>query len=217
MGFSIFKRRKNAIYSMIDKYISKIYESIHFFNKTMEVYFQEGISKEFVELIEKTHHSESTADDIRREIEISFYEKSLIPESRADILGLIELIDKVFNKAQSVLYQIETEHLIIPKEFHNEFKELIGINIEAYNNAIEGFKTLFTNINKVVMWVKRVDIQESASDRKERNLIRKIFKTKMETGEKILFKELVIEIGRISDLSEEATDFLSIIAVKKMI
>ncbi|HNS33346.1 MAG TPA: DUF47 family protein [bacterium] len=217
MKFSFFNIKKNGVYTMIEKYLSQMEESIHLFDNAVDFYFKNGIVEKFQEQIAETHLSESKADDIRREIELSFYEKSLIPESRADILGLIESTDRVFNKAQSVLYQIETQKLNIPHELQNDFAELIKINISAYRSSIEGFKTLFVNIKKVREFVKEVDMQESSSDRKERDLIRKIFASGYETGQKILLKELIIEIGQISDLSEEVTDSLNIIAVKRMI
>ncbi|MCK9266625.1 DUF47 family protein [bacterium] len=215
--FSFFRRKTNAIYLMVEEYLLQMYESIRLFNKTISIYFEEGITDLFIKLIDETHSAESKADDTRRDIEISFYEKSLIPESRGDILEVIESIDKVFNKAQSVLYQIETESLLIPDEFHTEFKNLIDINMEAYVSAIKGFKILFTNTRDVKNCVKEVDEKESFSDRKERELIRMIFSSEYQLGEKILLKELVTEIGCISDLSEEVADVLSIIAVKRMI
>lgn len=209
--------KKNSIYLMVERYLLQINESIQLFNRTVSVFSRQGISEEFLELINKTHLAESMADDIRREIELAFYEKSLIPESRGDILELLELTDRVFNKAQSVLYQIETQNMKIPAEFKEGFLQLIDTNISAYCGAIEGFKALFTDIKKVRDRVREVDVKESSSDRQERDLIRKIFAAGCGTGEKILLKELVIEIGHISDLSEEVTDFLNIMAVKRMI
>ncbi len=216
-NFFSFKRKKNSIYLMVERYLVQMGEAIRLFTNAVDIYFKNGISEGFIYLIEETHLAESKADDIRREIEISFYEKSLIPESRADILELIESTDRVFNKAQSVLYQIETQKMEIPTELHLDFLDLITVNITAYENAIEGFRTLFINIKKVREWTKQVDRKESISDRKERDIIRKIFARDCEIGQKILLKELAIEIGKISDLSEEVTDILNIVAVKRMV
>ncbi|MCM8821006.1 MAG: DUF47 family protein, partial [Candidatus Omnitrophica bacterium] len=183
----------------------------------VEKYFETGLSREFKEMIETTHLSESMADDIRREIELEMYEKSLIPESRGDILGLLESTDEVMNKAQSVLYQIETENIEIPGELQEDFLRLIHNNISAFEVAIDGFRTLFHNLREVREKVQEVDKRESSSDRMERELIRKIFAGSYETGEKILLKDLVIEIGNISDMSEEVTDRLNIVAAKRMV
>ncbi|MCX8082263.1 MAG: DUF47 family protein [bacterium] len=212
-----FFSRKNRIYEMVEKYLNKMLETAELFKKAIEKYFETGLSCEFKEMIETTHLSESMADDIRREIEVEMYEKSLIPESRGDILGLLEATDEVMNKAQSVLYQIETENLKIPKELQEDFLKLIHNNISAFEMAIDGFRILFHNLKDVRERVQEVDKRESSSDRMERDLIRKIFSGIYDTGEKILLKDLVIEIGHISDMSEEVTDRLNIVVAKRMV
>ncbi len=212
-----FWGKKNRVYLITEKYLDKILETIEMFRKTMEQYFESGISREFREMIEGTHLSESMADDIRREIELEMYQKSLIPESRGDILGLIEATDLVLNKAQSVLYQIETESLDIPKELKDDFLNLIYNNISAFECAIEGFRILFHSLKDVREKVKEVDKRESSSDRTEREIIKKIFSGNYDVGQKILLKDLVLEIGNISDMSEKVTDRLNIVAAKRMV
>lgn len=212
-----FGGKKNRVYERTENYLDKIRETIEMFRKTIENYFDRGLSREFKEMIEATHLSESMADDIRREIEVEMYQKSLIPESRGDILGLIEATDSVLNKAQSVLYQIETESLNIPGELKDDFLKLINNNIAAFEGAIEGFRILFTSLKDVRDKVKEVDKRESSSDRMERDLIRKVFSSNCDIGQKILLKDLIIEIGNISDMSEEVTDRLNIVAAKRLV
>jgi len=212
-----FGGKKNRVHERTGSYLDKMKETIEMFRKTMEKYFESGLSQEFREMIESAHLSESMADDIRREIELEMYQKSLIPESRGDILGLIEATDSVLNKAQSVLYQIETESLKIPGELKEDFLNLINNNIAAFEGAIEGFRTLFTSLNDVMDKVKEVDKRESASDRTEREMIRRVFSSGYDIGQKILLKDLIIEIGNISDMSEEVTDRLNIVAAKRMV
>ncbi|HPP30343.1 MAG TPA: DUF47 family protein, partial [bacterium] len=97
------------------------------------------------------------------------------------------------------------------------FLKLIHNNISAFEVAIDGFRTLFHNLKEVREKVQEVDKRESSSDRMEREIIRKIFAGSYDTGKKILLKDLVIEIGNISDMSEEVTDRLNIVAAKRMV
>lgn len=213
----IFEGKKNKVVEMMENYLAKFLNCLEKFRSSIDTYFKSGISEEFKKSIEDTHIEESLADDIRREIELTIYEKALIPESRGDILGIIESTDKILNKAQSVLYQIYTEFLKIPDFLKEDIKELVEINIDASKKVIEGIETLFSNIRKVKDVVKEIDKKESYSDRKERETILKIFSSQMDIGSKILLKELVIEIGEISDLSEEVGDRLNITAAKRLI
>ncbi len=213
----IFSGKKHRLSQMVERYLKKTEECMKNFKKAVETYFEVGISKDFDEIIEKTHIAESLADDIRREIELNLYEKSLIPESRGDILGLLESADKVLNKAQSVLYQIQTESLRIPKFLQEDLSKLVDINIEAFKNVAKAIRTLFENLREIRDITNEIDKRESSSDRLEREIIKKIFSSDIGIGEKILLKELVIETGSISDLSENVGDRLNIIAAKRMI
>ncbi len=215
MGF--FLSRSNRVLNMIESYISNVNECMECFKRCFEAYFTSGLCGEFEELILEVHRAESSADDSRREIELALYEKSLIPESRGDILGLLESVDRIPNKAESILFQIQTEALSIPDEFIPNFRKLVNINISAYKDITTAIERLFQDISRVKDTSLSVDKKESDSDAIERELIRAMFSSNMDIGEKILLKELVIEIGNISDRAEDVSDRLSIIAVKRPI
>lgn len=214
---NIFSGKRHELSDMVERYLVKIEDCVKNFKNAINRYFEKCSLKEFEELIEQTHIAESLADDIRREIELSLYEKSLIPESRGDVLGLLESTDRVLNKAQSVLYQIETESLCIPDFIKDEFSKLIDINVEAFRSVVAAIRKLFKDIRQVRDITNEIDKRESSSDRLERDIIRKIFSSDIGIGEKILLKDLVIETGNISDLSEIVGDRLNIITVKRLI
>ena len=210
--------RKNKVLKMVEDYLSSANECMRHFMESLEEYFANGLSNTFDEIILKTHRAESMSDDIRREIEVAMYEKGLIPESRGDILGLLETFDKIPNKAESVLYQIQSEFLLIPDGLKPDFEKLVRINCGAYEDIARCVEELFKNIGRVKHIANEVDKKESDSDTIERGLIRKIFSdTAIDVGQKILLKELAIEIGNISDRAEDASDRLNIVAVKRYI
>ena len=213
----IFSGRKHKIAEMVERYLVKIEECMENFKESLSKYLEKGLSTEFDELIEKTHIAESLADDIRRDIERNLYEKSMIPESRGDILGLLESTDKVLSKAQSVLYQIQTEFIQIPEFLKEDLRKLMSVNIEAFRKVVEGIRKLFENLKEVRDITNEIDKCESSSDRLEREIIKKIFQSDINLGEKILLKEVIIETGSISDLSQAVGDRLNIIAAKRLI
>lgn len=209
--------RKNNISRMVETYLQKVGKCISDFRSAITACLENGITQEFKVLIEKMHVSESLADDIRRELELTLYEKALIPESRGDILGLLESTDHVVTKAQSVLYQIETESLEIPEFLKEDISTLMHINADTFCHVMDAIRKLFEDIHSVRDLTREIDKEESASDRLERDIIRRIFSSDLDIGNKILLKELVIEIGEISDLSEVVGDRLNITAAKRLI
>ncbi len=57
--------------------------------------------------------------------------------------------------------------------------------------------------------------KESESDRIERGLIKSVFDAPGDKADKVLLKEVVLEIGAISDRAENAADRVRIVAVKR--
>ena len=82
---------------------------------------------------------------------------------------------------------------------------------------MEAVLGLFYQKKDVSELTERVDEKESKSDRIERALITGIFSTKMDTSEKILLKEIVVNTGEISDQAENVADRLTLALIKRRI
>ena len=214
---ALFFSKKNKFLEMIEGYLKKVTECIDLAKKTLLLYIDKGYCEKFDELVTKTHMAESCSDDLRREIEILLYEKALMPESRGDILGMLETVDKVPNKAESVAFQIQTEVLRIPDEFKPELRKIINMNFDIFADVKRAIRAVFNDIGEVRRITNEIDKKESWSDSMERDLIKKLFSSNINIGEKILLKELIIEIGSISDRAENVADRLNIMAVKRLI
>ncbi len=210
-----FWRKERQVAQSIEEYLQETEGCLSSFREAMEVLLAEGLSERFEQLVERTHQLEHASDTKRRAIEAEMYDKALIPESRGDVLGMLEALDLVPNKCESALYQVWTQSMTIPGTFAEQFGRLVEANIHAYTELTRTMRALFGRIKLVVEGADRVAEMESESDELERELIKTIFDADMDTAEKILLKELVLEIGSISDRAENAADRLRNIAVKR--
>ena len=113
----LFSPKSPKFYGMIDDYLVKVSECMEIFQKALLVYLEQGDCLLFQQLVEQIDEAESKADHLRRDMELTLYEKALIPESRGDLLGILESVDKIPNKAESVVFQLDTEGLQIPDIF----------------------------------------------------------------------------------------------------
>ena len=213
---SIFFRDEKKIKEMLREYFVRVDDCMNQFRKDMLRLIEDGPASERVECGE-IHSLESSADDLRRDIELKLYGKALLPESRGDLLGLLETFDTVPNSAETVVAIIETEQIKIPDQFKKEFRELVECNFEAYLLLKKTADVLFETPKETLACVKEVDIKESDSDHMEQILIRNIFSSDLEKADKILLKDVVVAIGNVSDRSENAGDRMAIIAIKRRI
>jgi predicted phosphate transport protein (TIGR00153 family) len=168
-------------------------------------------------ILEEVHRSESKADDLRRTIELQLYERALIPESRGDVLGLLETMDVIPGLFQSLSYQLFLEKIVFPDQFRERYLHLVDVNIKAYNLVRQAVLGLFYS-KDVKDLTDLVDAVESDSDHIERDLIRDIFNSsKLDKADKILLKEIVINTGDISDRAETVKDRLVLAILKRKI
>ena len=210
-----FWKKERQVEEDIEQYLQETERCIEAFGQAMAVYLQEGVSAQFELLMEKTRQHESAADDKRRDIELAMYSKALIPESRGDILGMLEALDLVPNKSEDVLHLIWMQVTVVPKQFIGEIENVIRINIETHAELCKTVRSLFSDVKRVHELAGNVDAMEGKSDQAEKQLIRSIFRSDIDKADKILFMGLVRSIGSISDRSENAADRLSNIAVKR--
>jgi predicted phosphate transport protein (TIGR00153 family) len=167
-------------------------------------------------ILEEVHCSESKADDLRRTIELQLYQRALIPESRGDVLGLLETLDLIPGMFQSLCFQFLLEKIVFPEQFRERYLHLVDVNIKAYDLVRQAVLGLFFK-QDVKDLTDLVDAVESDSDHNERELIRDIFNSKLDKADKILLKEIVINTGDISDQAETVKDRLILAIVKRKI
>ena len=211
----LFFGKGKIIEENIFQYLGFISSEKEIFVKALIDYLETGKIDELHDEIKKVHSYESKADDLRRNIEHTLYGKVLLPEFRGDIIRLLERLDNLPNECQTILYMIVTENLVIPEVLKEKIIELIQMNALSIDEVIDLIKALFNNPKEVEKYVEKIDELESKSDGNERELITKIFSSKsIDRCDRCLFKELVLEIGSISDYAERISDMATIINIK---
>ena len=210
-----FWKKERQVRQEIDDYLAETERCAEAFQQGIEIFLANGVCEQFEELVQQTHRHEGTADAKRRGIEASMYHKALIPESRGDVLGMLEAIDLVPNQCESVLYQIWTENPEVPQIYAERFRQIVGPNVQAHVLLCRGMRDLFAGARRVRDLAQDVYENERASDRLERALIREIFASDIDKADKILLRELVIRIGEISDRAENAMDRLVLVSAKR--
>lgn len=208
--------KEKSIIDKIRAYLDQVDRCRNRFRVCIEKLTLEPENEENEAILEEVHRSESRADDLRRSIEHQLYERALIPESRGDVLGLLETLDAIPGLFQSLCYQILLERIVIPEQFRERYLHLVDVNLKAYDLVRQAVVGLFYN-KDMNDQTELVDAVESDSDHIERSLIRDIFSSKLDKADKILLKEIVVNTGDISDQAETVKDRLSLAIIKRKI
>lgn len=213
MGFFFWRKE--------EKIIDKIKTLLEAIDKTRDIFYlcitsqiNDGPNLKNKEAAERVHDAESRVDDIRREIELELYKKALIPESRGDVLGILEAVDLIPNRFQRICYQMSLEKVLIPEAFKEKMIRLVDINLETYPLLREEIIDLFYNKDSQER-VDKIDEWESKSDRLERDLIDIIFDTDLSKADKMQLRDVILSIGKISNVAQDTTSRLMLAVVKR--
>jgi predicted phosphate transport protein (TIGR00153 family) len=213
-----FWRKEVNVEKMMSRYFERSDACFQMFEKAFGVFFDTGQGATFEAAVQKAHEAESAADDMRREIELTLYGKALLPDSRGDLLGLLESFDRLPNMAETVLFALRCQRIELPQDLAPLFKRLVDINLQSYYLCRRAVDALLSNPKVTLHATKAVDEKESESDRVEREIICQVFDSEEhDTGQKLLLKDLILLIGSISDRAETVADRIGIVAIKRQI
>ncbi|MCK5114564.1 MAG: DUF47 family protein [Phycisphaerae bacterium] len=213
----IFASKQKKIEALFEKYCDTIAQCLKIFEKSYRTHCENGDIETTRANYANLHRSESLADDIIEEIEVMMFSKSLFPESRSDILKLVELMDKVPNAAEQAVLQLVSHRILIPTEYATEILRLVEVSHRCVIAMLGSARKLFTDYTNATVAIGKVDELETEADGIEGGIVERIFLSDMDGFEKIILRDLIRTLGGICDRAENAADHILIMVAKRKV
>jgi len=195
------------------KHCEKVEETLHQLRTFIEGYMEDPDSVSSV--YQKVCELESEADKLRRETERGINEGAFLPNFRGDLTELMELVDKIANKAEYVADLFSLQKPKIPEELKGYLLKQLEISLKAFRSLRKAVESLFEDLAKVESYVLEVERFEHEEDMVEKEALKKLFDMEIEKCEKIELKEIMRSIGDIADRAEDASDRILVIVAKR--
>ncbi|MEA2104406.1 MAG: DUF47 family protein [Candidatus Cloacimonadota bacterium] len=214
----MFMNRTKQLEGDIDEYLDKVTVSSLIFLEGIKSYLNQD-TKRFETQYENITKLESEADNIRRNIKYKLYTNMLIPESRGDVLGLLETMDNVVDTAEKAIEQFSIEKPDIPKFLHKDFLLLAELSSKSVEEVVKGARSFFKEINLVNDFINKVHYYEHEADNVEEILKRNVFNSEEITrfSKKVHLRYFAEKIALVSDVAEEVAERLAVYAIKRQI
>lgn len=211
---SIFKKQI-GVEKQIDEFLDQVIRSSLIFSQGAEAYLTAN-STDFERKLKEIVEVEHAGDDLKRSIQHYLYTKTLIPESREDVLRLLEDMDSLLDRFKGALWRLKIEDLDIEKDFHEDFLRLIKCVVESVEAIVRSVRAFFKNIEAVADHLDKVFYWESESDKISTRLQMAIFrKEELRLSHKMLLRELARHLDKIADRAEDVADRLNIYVIKR--
>jgi predicted phosphate transport protein (TIGR00153 family) len=218
MPHMLFGRSKE-LEIKITEYLDLVNRGSLTFKRDLNRYIKKNFAL-FEESLNDIKEIENDADEHQKDIKYKLYKYMLIPESRADVLTIIEEIDTITDLAKEVIFEISIEQPNIPDELENDFLELVENSTEAVDMLVKSIRAFFEEISQVNDYVNKVHFFEHQADKNEERLKRKIFSDqfeKIDIAHKIQLRYFIEEIAALSDQAETVSEDVSVAAIKRRI
>ena len=212
---SLFAKTK-ALESKIDEYLGHVGDAALLFREGIKDYL-DGRLEEFESRRMQVTELEKRADRLRIEVERQLYTETLIPESRGDVLGILENTDEVVNTTKTTLMLLSVQKPSIPQELNADYLELADYGCRAAQELVAGIRAFFRSDQTVSDCVHRVAFWEKEADKVAERLKRRIFDGDLELARKLHLGEFVVHVDTLTDDAESVSERLSISAIKRSI
>jgi predicted phosphate transport protein (TIGR00153 family) len=212
----LFNRTKQ-LESWIDELLNTVSEAGLVFCEAIKLYLGEGVSERYDGRLKRVTQQESRGDELRREIEQAIYRETLIPDSRRDVLQLLEALDDIINRYQEVLWYFSIETPEIPDALNGDYQELTEQSTEAVERLVLATRAFFREPETVSDHLHKVRFYESQADETVTRLRQRIFSTDLPLPNKIHLRFFAERIVWISDLAEDVADQLVIYSIKRSV
>ena len=215
MAIGILKKEMD-IGKMVDELADKISEAGMFCQSGVDAYLKGNLDA-FTASLTCIRDTEKQGDTLRRSIEETLYRKTLIPDSRADVLELLENMDSLLDQLKEVVSEIEIERPVISEEFQQDFRDLLKYTVETVEADLRSCRAFFSDIYSVADHIHKVSFWETETDKISTRLQRTIFARKdLNLGHKMQLRHFVKQIDQIADDAEDIADRLNIFVSKRV-
>lgn len=210
-------RKQRQVQILVERYLEHLRLVQQSFSQAINSCLDGDSRDDFMVLVDKAHRYESKADDVREEIKTLMYSKVLLPESRGDIMGLLESIDSIPHTLEIILNMIWTQKLAIPDLIASDIREMVSVSMETYDLMIKQVEDLFQRGRRIQELLDVIDEKESQCDVIERHIITILFDSDIDPFLKLQLKELVVLVGDITDQIDRVSKRINIISLKRRI
>lgn len=212
-----FGARQQQILKELDEYLHNLNTITRTMREAIGAYLKEDM-QEFLRLFEEINNVESHLDTLRRDIEKRIYEQRLLPDTRDDILALLESLDRIPNRIQAVTREMLLQGIRIPELIHHSVNQLAHRGVEIVQVLSRVADAFLNRPHDVREGARQLSKQENEADMIEHEAVKLIFQDAgLELAKKMQLYHFVDRFGSICDMAEDVGDQVMIWAIKRLL
>ena len=212
----IFTSKAKTLQLDMDRYFGLVDQSALLLEEAIKKYLEgniDGFEQKTAD-IDKIEHE---ADNLRRSIKHRLYAEMLIPDSRGDVLGLLETLDNVLDISKHVTTYFSIEKPEILPFLKDDFRELTETSVKAVLELALAVRAFFRELYRVTEHLDKVHFWEHEADEVEERIKRKAFATDEIKlfSKRVHMRYFAERLAKVADEAEAVAERLAVYAIKR--
>jgi hypothetical protein len=214
---ALFGTTQRQIQADLDEYLANLDAIALDMREAIRAYLAEEEGA-FLSVFERINTTENRLDALRRAIEEHIYGHRLLPDTRDDILALLEGLDKIPNRMQAITREMMLQRLRIPPNLHQSVTDLTERGTQIVQVLTQTSRAFLTNPHLVRQNVQRLSQLEHEGDLVEHQALKLIFRDdSLSLAEKLQLNHFIDRLGSICDMAEDRGDEIMVWALKRLL
>jgi uncharacterized protein len=212
---ALFTRTTKNLILKIDEFFDNIDIGLLVFREGVKAYLDNDMVS-FNRHVQKVEALEKSADMLQRSIENEMITHSILPQHRAEVTSLIDVLDEIIDSIKSTLNEFSIEMPDIPASLNHNFISIMESSVCAGEELIPAARAYFKAPYTVREKLLKVYYFESETDKISRFTQRIVFQDmkELDLAHKAHLRYIIHHIENISDTAQKAADLLSAMAIK---
>ncbi len=208
-------QRTGVLISEIDEYLDKISEAVMVLERTFAHYVDSGPDEELDERLEEIFDIESRGDDLRRSIATVMFTQMLMPDTRGDVLSLLDELDTTLDDCTHTVIGLAVERPELPPDTHKDYRALMAEAARAADQMVRAARAYFKEPHAVRDYAHKIGLHERETTKIGLRLGRQIFDSELPLEVKRQLADWLVNIRRVASHAHDVGDIVSIYAVKR--
>jgi predicted phosphate transport protein (TIGR00153 family) len=208
---------QNDIQNKLTEYLRQTEDMAADMEKAVGAYLKQDRDG-FAELFGRINEVEHRLDMLRREIEEQIYGRRLLPDTRGDILVLLESMDKIPNRIQALTREMALQKVQVPERLHANLIKIAERDVKIVHVLTRAARAFLDKPDQVKQEAKELSYYEHEGDLIEQEAVALAFDDPhLELAHKLQLHRLIDNLGSICDIAEDVGDRLVIAALKRLL
>lgn len=208
-------QRTNLLISEIDEFIDTVSEAVMVLEQTFLHYLEDGPDDYLDEKIERIRAVEDRADELRRDIANVIYAEMLMPDTRGDVLGLLDEVDTSLDDCSHIIMKLGIERPDLPSQFVAGLKSVLGESIKATQEVMLGARAYFNEPYAVRTHVHRISFHNREATTITLRAGREIYTSELPLERKQQIVGWFVALRSLASHADDIGDKLAIFAVRR--